>query len=64
MLMFLGIVFLVLAVVAFFVEVFAEGMETAPKSHLSDFALAIVFLALAAACFVLRHFLHGRAIAW
>ncbi len=67
MLLITGILLALIAVGVFLLTAFAEGMADRPVSTGEFWSLqwpAIVTALLAIACFVARHFLHGRSITW
>lgn len=67
MLLVAGILLSILAVAAFLFIAFAQGMSDRQVSN-SEFWSAqwpvAVTLLLAIACFIARHFLHGKSISW
>jgi hypothetical protein len=60
----LGIVFVIAGVAATVLIGGANMMSDAPSSKGASLWPAGVLLALAVACFVARHFLHGAALHW
>jgi len=67
MLLITGILLAFIAVGVFLLTAFAEGMADRPVSTREFWGSqwpAIVMALLAIACFLARHYLHGRSITW
>ena len=63
MLLTVAILLTILGVAVLVMIGFANGMSDSPSSHISLWP-AWVILLLAIACFVARHYLHGKSITW
>ena len=67
MLLVAGILLLIIGTTLFLMIAFAEGMSDRQVSTAEFWTgqfPALIVLALAVACFVARHYLHGHAITW